>query len=236
MTHAAGTRSARRGPRHVGIILAIAAFALLRPGIAAEARPLDLTAVQRLLGGEPSAFVDQINLLRSTLGMRPLAVSDQLTRVATSWSEHMAAQGGISHNPNLPSQVSGWSGIAENVGSGWSVLSLMDAFVASPHHYVNLVNPDYTLVGVGVAFGSDGAMYTTHNFMTPEEAYEPQPAPEPDPEPTPRPRTPRPTQPVEPSPPTTVAPTPEPPAQRLPQPTEARVAAVLAPLRSLELR
>ena len=96
----------------------------------------------------------------------------------------MAAEGGISHNPDLTTQVSGWSDLAENVGVGWDVLGLMDAFIASPHHYANLVNPTYTHVGVGVAFGSDGAMYTTHDFMTPEAAPLRPPRPPPSRSPT----------------------------------------------------
>ena len=226
------------------MLAALVAVALLWSPLSVDARPLQPVLTSRLLGGEAGAFVDQINLLRTTLGLRPLAVSGQLTQVATSWSQHMAAQGDISHNPDLSSLVSGWSGLAENVGVGWNVLGLMDAFIASPSHYVNLVNPSYTHVGVGIAFGSDGAMYTTHDFMAAEAAAEPdpepapEPQPEPDPQPAPAPRTRTPRTPTPPAPVTPVepAPTAEPPPLPTPQPTETRVAAVLEPLRTLESR
>ena len=65
-------------------------------------------------------------------GCGQLAVSEPADAGRDSWSQHMAAEGRISHNPNLSSHVSGWSGIAENVGVGWDVLGLMDAFIASP--------------------------------------------------------------------------------------------------------
>jgi uncharacterized protein YkwD len=237
MARPAETRTARRG-RALGVaVVAFVAFALLRPVPAAEARPTDTSALIRLLGGEVGAFVEQINLLRTALGLQPLAVSDQLTRVATSWSQHMAAQGDISHNPDLSALVSGWTGLAENVGAGWGVLSLMDAFIASPSHYVNLVHPSYTHVGVGVAFGADGAMYTTHDFMAAEHASAPDPEPQPEPDPAPRPRAPRAPAPAAPPPAEpTPAPTPEPPPIPVPHPTQARVAAVLEPLRTLEAR
>ena len=41
----------------------------------------------------------------------------------------------------------------------------MQAFINSPAHYANLVDPAWTHVGVGVTFAADGRMYTTHNFM-----------------------------------------------------------------------
>ena len=78
----------------------------------------------------------------------------------------MVANGQISHNPNLGSQVSGgWTKLGENVGVGYDVDGLMQAFINSPAHYRNLVDPAWTHVGVGVTFGGDGRMYTTHNFM-----------------------------------------------------------------------
>ena len=55
--------------------------------------------------------------------------------------------------------------MGENVGVGYDVSGLMQAFINSPAHYANLVDPAWTHVGVGVTFAADGRMYTTHNFM-----------------------------------------------------------------------
>ncbi len=41
----------------------------------------------------------------------------------------------------------------------------MQAFINSPAHYRNLVDPVWTHVGVGVTHAADGRIYTTHNFM-----------------------------------------------------------------------
>jgi hypothetical protein len=77
----------------------------------------------------------------------------------------MAAAGAISHNMNLPNQVSGpWTKLGENVGTGWTVQSIQDAFVASPHHYENLVDPVFNYVGIGVV-DSGGKIYVTVDFM-----------------------------------------------------------------------
>jgi hypothetical protein len=92
----------------------------------------------------------------------------------------MAASGGISHNPNLGSDVTGnWQKLGENVGEGPDVDTLFKAFVNSPHHYANLVDPAFSLIGIGVVVAADGTMYTTHDFEQP--ANSPAPAPPPPP-------------------------------------------------------
>ena len=40
----------------------------------------------------------------------------------------------------------------------------MNAFIASPGHYANIVDPEFTHIGVGVVW--DGSrLFTTHRFM-----------------------------------------------------------------------
>jgi uncharacterized protein YkwD len=228
----------RRAPR-LALVVALAAFALLRPGPVAEARPTApaLVAPASLRLDLVTAFIDEINLLRRTLGLGTLTVSSQLSGVAARWSQQMAAEDRLRHNPDLGSQVSGWSVLGENVGVGYDVLGLMQAFIGSPSHYANLVNPAYTHLGVGVASGPNGTIYTTHDFMTPAEADPPPPDPEPAPEPDPAPSRRAPRQPAPAAPPAPTPPTPAPvPAPTDPQPTEQRVAATLGPLRALESR
>lgn len=124
-----------------------------------------------VVAGSPSPsteaqFVARINSLRASKGLSQLAVSGELTGVARNWTERMVQAGQISHNPNLGSQVGGdWTKLGENVGVGYDVDGLMQAFINSAAHYRNLVDPEWTHVGVGVTILDDGTMYTTHNFM-----------------------------------------------------------------------
>lgn len=57
-----------------------------------------------------------------------------------------------------------WAKLGENVGTGPDVGSIMNAFVASPGHYANIVDPEFTHIGVGVVWDGN-RMYTTHRFM-----------------------------------------------------------------------
>ena len=113
-----------------------------------------------------SAFVARINSLRESKGLAPLQVDSELVGIARRWTDRMVANGHISHNPNLAGDVDeDWVKLGENVGVGNDVDQLMDAFIASPEHYKNLVDPDYGYIGVGVSYDDTGRMYTTHNFM-----------------------------------------------------------------------
>jgi len=117
-------------------------------------------------GSEEMAFVQKLNELRSSHGLAPLATKGELFDVARAWSGRMAGAGNISHNPDLVNQVpSNWMRVGENVGMGPDVQLLHDAFVASPLHFKNMIDPDFESVGVGVVHGAGGIIFVTVNFM-----------------------------------------------------------------------
>ena len=127
-----------------------------------------------------------------------------------------------------------WTKLGENVGVGYDVDGLMQAFINSPSHYRNLVDPDWNYVGVGVSYGSDGRMYTTHNFMAAQWRQRHRRRRLPPPR-LRRPRRRPPSRPRRPPPRLRRRPPPRPPLPPPePEPTEERVTAVLDPLRSLE--
>lgn len=122
-------------------------------------------------GRDAQDFLARINAVRAEHGLPALAENVELDAVAQRWTDQMAASGGISHNRSLGGQVaSPWIALGENVGRGTDVPALMQAFVDSPTHYANLVDPEYRYVGVAVRWGQDGRLYTTHLFMALEAA------------------------------------------------------------------
>ena len=128
-------------------------------------------------GSEEARFVALTNQLRANHGLQPLASSGTLVSVARRWSSNMAAAGAISHNMNLPNEVSlAWEKLGENVGTGSTVDSIQNAFINSPHHYENLVDPVYNYVGIGVV-DSGGRIYVTVDFMQLGGAQASAPAP-----------------------------------------------------------
>jgi hypothetical protein len=211
--------------RKLATALAAAAVALLvLTGLSAA--PADAAEP-----GTEAQFVAAVNNVRAGRGLPPLAVHNELVGVARNWTDQMVAAGGISHNPNLANAVSAnWAVLGENVGVGYDVDGLMQAFINSAAHYRNLVEPRYDTIGVGVTWGPDGRMYTTHVFMDLADSSAPPPAPAPAPAPAP------------PAPPPAPEPAPAPPAEPAPPPppitppaaaAPQRVAAVLAAVASL---
>ena len=142
--------------------------------------PLSLIAAEPAKAdpvSDEAHFVQLLNDLRSSRGLGRLGVNGHLTNTARGWSAHMASAGTIWHNPNLAAQSpSNWARLGENVGMGPSVVSLHNAFMASPGHFANMVNGHYDSVGVGVAM-SGSTMFVTVNFMQTQAAPAPAPAP-----------------------------------------------------------
>jgi uncharacterized protein YkwD len=133
-------------------------------------------AVALLIGMAPAARADEgyteeqqflalTNNLRVASGVAPLAVSGELTGIARGWAAELASGGFLAHNWGLDGQASmRWWILGENVGRGWSVEAIHAAFLASAPHYWNLVDGEYSHVGIGVAHGWDGRIYVVLDF------------------------------------------------------------------------
>lgn len=161
--------------------IAVTAFAVAAPVANASA--------------EESQFVSLTNSARSNKGLRSYTVASDLVTVARRHAQRMAASKSIYHNKNLGSEVSGWEAVGENVGMGGSASSIHQAFMNSTAHRANILDPDFTQVGIGTAFDADGVMYVTEVFRKPSGStyVAPKPAPKPAPVVTSAPRVPRPT-------------------------------------------
>lgn len=118
-------------------------------------------------GGDEMVLVARINGLRASQGLAPLAVKGELFDLARGWSGRMAATGSIAHNPSLSAQAPpNWKRLGENVGTGTDVGGLFEAFLNSPVHYANMVDPGFESVGVGVVRADSGQQFVSMTFMT----------------------------------------------------------------------
>ena len=182
--------------------------------------------------GDEAQFVALVNQARASVGVAPLAVDGQLTALARQHAQTMADAGTIFHaNPISAGVTAPWVKLGENVGTGPSAPPIMNAFINSPKHYANIVDPAFAYIGVGVVWVGN-QMFTTHRFMQLSGQAAP-PAPEPPPPPA--------TAPPVTSPPATTRAVPAPPVTAPPvtapalTPTSAtreRVATVLMALRT----
>jgi len=91
------------------------------------------------------------NTARVSAGVAPLTVNAQLSAVAQAWANKLAAAGALSHNPALRTQVTDWTVLGENVGLAGDIPTVQAAFMHSPEHKANILDPRYTQIGVGSA-------------------------------------------------------------------------------------
>lgn len=116
-----------------------------------------------------------INDYRASKGLKKLTRLSCYDSLAFTWSKKMAEAGYIYHNSDLGSWMGSsyfcpsyyWSMLGENVG--WTHKTqeyLFQAFLDSPDHYKNIVDPNWNYIGVG-AYNNNklGKVFVTQNFM-----------------------------------------------------------------------
>lgn len=128
------------------------------------------------LSAEEQQLVDLVNEARAAVDAPPLVVDQTLMAGSRVWSEGMASRGQISHDDigawfgDLRAVSSACNGVGENVAYGSAydpttvAAGMNEQWTNSPGHYENMVNPDYTHIGVGFASDSRGGMYGTERF------------------------------------------------------------------------
>ncbi|MEV7287535.1 CAP domain-containing protein [Streptomyces sp. NPDC093252] len=112
-----------------------------------------------------------VNVERAAAGCSPVAANSALSGLAQNFSEDMAARGFFDHTDpdgDTPWDRAAQAGIAnlggENIARGQTdAAAVMDAWMNSEGHRANILNCDFTTLGVGVEFGSGGPWWT-QNF------------------------------------------------------------------------
>lgn len=122
-------------------------------------------------GSYGSRLLQLVNEARTSNGLHALTLTGGTSTVAAGWTQHLAQQGALSHNPNLASQLeshgsSNWTIYGENVGEGAPTNpdQLFNAYMQSPEHRANILEARYRYVGVAVVFAG-GYAWNTFDFV-----------------------------------------------------------------------
>lgn len=123
------------------------------------------------------AMFDDINALRVRNGLPPLAPDPALIALARERSADMAARNYFSHTTpeglsvfdlmearGIPYAWAGENLARNNYPEAETERVAFDSLVASPPHFQNMLGPNYTRMGVGVAVDGDGMFYFTMLF------------------------------------------------------------------------
>ena len=127
----------------------------------------DAPAEQRMA----RALFDRVNVERENRGLEPVEWNDQLAEVARQWSAEMAGTGRLEHQDVRSllerEELSGFAGIGENIFTASAPVPAGVAHVGwmrSDSHRVNLLNPGWDRLGVGVFCADDGSVWATQQF------------------------------------------------------------------------
>ncbi len=197
------------------------------------------------LDGEEARLLDLINEYRAANGLGALSLNDPLNSSARWMAEDMARNDYLSHTDSLGRDpvsrmaafgygYNTWKG--ENLAAGMATAQeAFDHWRQSPSHNANLLNPNFTVIGIGRAYnpGTTFGWYWANDFGGQGAQPPPPPAPAavaPMPPPAPAPEVPSEAHPTPepPPPPAAIVPDPEPTPAPSPSPAPATLAEAVA--------
>ncbi|NJL47001.1 MAG: CAP domain-containing protein [Leptolyngbyaceae cyanobacterium SM2_5_2] len=146
-------------------IASLAAPLLLAPAITgAGSRPPNGQATPYLLSqastSQLATLLGLINTERQQIGAPALVLSPQLVTAAQGHAQDMAHSHRLSHSGSNGSSLQAridatgytWAAIGENVAMGQpNPAAVMEAWMNSPGHRQNILNPNFTELGLGYA-------------------------------------------------------------------------------------
>jgi uncharacterized protein YkwD len=141
-----------------GFLLAGALFATVLPFDAADARPRRISANQEDVR-------DRVNQTRQNNGLRALAMHTQFADRAQAWAIHLRNCQCLEHRNGPYGASAGWCSAAENVGRGYSLAQIHQAFLGSPPHRANIFTGRMTHIGTGVATDANGEIFVVQAFQ-----------------------------------------------------------------------
>lgn len=136
-------------------------------GQSIDATSAEGLAYESVEQAEAVRFLGMINDLRTERGADPLRPDAELELTATAWAARMSQTGTLDHAEDLALGVTAdWRKLGENVGVApeQQIEELFEAFVDSPSHLANLIDPSFDLVGIGIVH-ADGKLWMTQRFM-----------------------------------------------------------------------
>lgn len=148
----------------------------------ASSSPIVTTPSTPVILAPPSAIVqsivDLINQARDQSGLSRLASNPKLTKAAQIHADDMARLERMEHTlpgvaqPTLRDRGNyvnySFSWLGENIAYNYaSATSVMDAWMNSADHRANILNPNFTEIGVAIAYSERGEPYYCQVFGRP---------------------------------------------------------------------
>jgi uncharacterized protein YkwD len=152
-------------------------MAPLAVGCATAPKPKPSGAAEAVIVNGPTwteTMLGDLNAQRTAVGAPALHMCATLQSAAQGHSDDMAATNTMSHTGSNGSTMVnrveaagylGWTSLGENVAMGYTTVdTVMNAWMNSPGHKANILNPSYTGVGLAESFATNGTPYWTQDF------------------------------------------------------------------------
>jgi uncharacterized protein YkwD len=109
-----------------------------------------------------------MNADRAANGLAPLGWSSRLAGIAQEWAAVIAQQGSLTHQDmNAIAAATGFSKTGENLlyaPAGFIALQMEASWMNSPSHRANILDPAFSVAGVGLATAPDGSVWVAVDF------------------------------------------------------------------------
>jgi uncharacterized protein YkwD len=117
------------------------------------------------------AIFDRVNAEREERGLAPVSWNDALADVARAWSREMAGTGRFQHQDIgavlRRDELSGFEALGENIFRATGPVpagTIHAGWMRSADHRVNVLNPGWDRLGIGVFCAPDGSVWATQEF------------------------------------------------------------------------
>ncbi len=153
-----GSPSRRRTRRLLGLAATVLAVVSLSGFLTScESTRAELDAVR-----------NAVNASRAAAGLPPLRENVMLDLKADKWAQTMRDACRIWHSSLPDGAPPEWRKLGENVGMGGDIDQIHVAYMNSPGHRANILDPSYTQMGTAAVWGTCNGyrtVFTVHEFM-----------------------------------------------------------------------
>ena len=117
---------------------------------------------------ERNEVIALVNQSRAENGLAQLKPDVALDIKADAWAQHLRDVCALSHSKLSDGAPNQWLKLGENVGYGGTIAQIHDAYLNSPGHRANIMDPAYNSIGAAAVWGDcDGQhrVFTVQVFM-----------------------------------------------------------------------
>ena len=114
------------------------------------------------------AVINAVNASRKAAGLAPLVENVTLDIKADNWAQKLRNECRLSHSRLADGAPGEWRKLGENVGYGGTIAQVHTAYLNSPGHKANILDPSFTSMGAAAVWGMcDGQyrVFTVQVFM-----------------------------------------------------------------------